>query len=58
MYSTYVISPVGVIRKKEDKTFIEIGEQFEDALLGLDEFSHIHVLTWFHKNDNSKTHSP
>ena len=49
---TYTISPVGVIRKKEDIAFIEIEEDFKDALLGLDQFSHIHVITWFHKNDS------
>jgi tRNA-Thr(GGU) m(6)t(6)A37 methyltransferase TsaA len=57
MSPTYVISPVGVIRKKGDHTYIEIEEGFKDALLGLDEFSHIHVMTWFHKNDNSKKRS-
>ncbi|MBW1799931.1 MAG: tRNA (N6-threonylcarbamoyladenosine(37)-N6)-methyltransferase TrmO [Deltaproteobacteria bacterium] len=57
MNSTYVISPVGVIRKKEDMAFIEIEEGFEDALLGLDQFSHINVLTWFHKSDNSEKRS-
>jgi len=57
MSPTYLISPVGVIRKKGDHTFIEIEEVFKDALLGLDEFSHINALTWFHKNDNAKKRS-
>jgi len=47
----FTIYPVGWVRKADGKTFIEIEKQYEDALLGLDGFSHIHVIWWFHKND-------
>lgn len=47
----YIISPVGIITKKPGITEIEIFDAYRDALLGLDEFSHINVLYWFHEND-------
>jgi tRNA-Thr(GGU) m(6)t(6)A37 methyltransferase TsaA len=51
MLDTYTIHPVGVVRRRDDNVWIEIFEAYRDALLGLDEFSHIYVLFWFHKND-------
>ena len=45
------IHPVGVVRVKEDAASIEVFEPYRDALLGLEGFSHIHVLFWFHEND-------
>ena len=45
------IHPVGVVCVKEDAASIEVFEPYRDALLGLEEFSHIHVLFWFHEND-------
>jgi len=51
MKKFYNIFPVGVVKKEGEKASIEIYEKYEDALLGLDEFSHITVCYWFHKND-------
>jgi tRNA-Thr(GGU) m(6)t(6)A37 methyltransferase TsaA len=51
MTGAYTIYPVGVIRKTETAAWIEIFEPYRDALLGLEGFSHIHVLFWFHEND-------
>ena len=45
------IFPVGVIRKQREGVLIEIFDEYSDALLGLDEFSHITVCYWFHEND-------
>jgi tRNA-Thr(GGU) m(6)t(6)A37 methyltransferase TsaA len=42
---------VGVINKENENVRIEIDEAYRDALLGLDDFSHITVLYWFHEND-------
>ncbi len=36
---------------KEDASEIEIFEQYEDALLGIEENSHIAILCWFDKSD-------
>jgi tRNA-Thr(GGU) m(6)t(6)A37 methyltransferase TsaA len=49
----FQIYPVGVVGKKEKATWIEIVEPYSDALLGLEGFSHIKVLFWFHENDTA-----
>ncbi|MFH1029263.1 MAG: tRNA (N6-threonylcarbamoyladenosine(37)-N6)-methyltransferase TrmO [Pseudomonadota bacterium] len=51
MAFSYQIFPVGFVRKKDQTTKIEIQKKFGAALLGLDQFSHIHVIYWFHEND-------
>ncbi len=47
---SFKIFPIGII-KKVDRITIEIYEKYTDALLGLDQFSHIIVFYWFHKSD-------
>ncbi len=54
---SYQIYPVGFIRKKGQSVRIEIKKGFEEALLGLDQFSHIYVLYWFDKNDTPEKRS-
>jgi tRNA-Thr(GGU) m(6)t(6)A37 methyltransferase TsaA len=54
MAATYTIHPVGLIRKTEDSACIEIFEAYRDAMSGLEGFSHIHVLFWFHENDRAE----
>jgi tRNA-Thr(GGU) m(6)t(6)A37 methyltransferase TsaA len=49
--AAYRIHPVGWIRKTEDSACIEIFDAYRDAMSGLEGFSHIHVLFWFHEND-------
>jgi tRNA-Thr(GGU) m(6)t(6)A37 methyltransferase TsaA len=51
MVEAYTLYPVGVIRNRDTAAWIEIFEPYRDALLGLEGFSHIHVLFWFHEND-------
>jgi len=51
MKDRFYIFPVGIIRKQNDTVRIEIFEKYRDALLGLDDFSHITVCYWFHEND-------
>jgi len=52
MSESFQVFPVGVIRKREEATWIEIFEPYSDALLGLEGFSHVQVLFWFHQNDS------
>jgi tRNA (adenine37-N6)-methyltransferase len=47
----FQIYPIGFIDKYNDITEIIIDGTFSEALLGLDSFSHIHVIYWFHQND-------
>jgi tRNA-Thr(GGU) m(6)t(6)A37 methyltransferase TsaA len=51
MENSFQIFPIGVIKKKEESVCIEIYEKFREALQGLEQNSHIIVLTWFHEND-------
>ena len=52
MADRFHVYPIGVIEKLNDKTHIRIYDAFIDGLLGIEEYSHINVLFWFHENDN------
>ena len=54
MPETFQIFPVGVVRKTEEATWMEIFDAYSDALLGLEGFSHIYVAFWFHENDEAE----
>jgi tRNA-Thr(GGU) m(6)t(6)A37 methyltransferase TsaA len=51
MMMAYQIFPIGVVHNREEGVWIEIYPKYVDGVLGLDQFSHIHVLYWFHEND-------
>lgn len=51
MKDCFYIFPVGEIKQQGETVWIEIEAKYIDGLLGLDEFSHITVFYWFHKND-------
>jgi tRNA (adenine37-N6)-methyltransferase len=51
MENSFKVYPIGVIRKTDDRTWIEIDGCYKAAMLGLEGFSHIHVMYWFHEND-------
>ena len=51
MINGYRLFPVGVVRRSTPHPRVEIFFPFRDGLLGLDGFSHIYVLYWFHEND-------
>jgi len=55
MTDNFQIFPVGFIRKKDDTFLIEIDKKYNIALLGLEQFSHINVLYWFHQNDTPES---
>jgi tRNA-Thr(GGU) m(6)t(6)A37 methyltransferase TsaA len=46
-----LLHPIGVVRNTGDAAWLEVREEYQDAMLGLEEFSHILVLFWFHEND-------
>jgi tRNA-Thr(GGU) m(6)t(6)A37 methyltransferase TsaA len=45
------LRPIGVIHKHNGDSLIEIYPRYAEALNGLEQFSHINVLYWFHEND-------
>ena len=47
----YQVHPVGWVRKSDGKTYLEINEAYQDALLGVDELESIWVIWWFDRND-------
>jgi tRNA-Thr(GGU) m(6)t(6)A37 methyltransferase TsaA len=47
----FKIYPIGLIKKQDNQTIVTIRAAYKDALLGLDQFSHIIVCYWFHQND-------
>ena len=54
MKKQLIVHPIGWVYKTKDGICIEIESRYSDALLGLESFSHILVLYWFHENDNEK----
>jgi tRNA-Thr(GGU) m(6)t(6)A37 methyltransferase TsaA len=47
-----VLYPLGYIRSGDDGFRLEIKPQFHEAMIGLQGFSHIHVIWWSHLIDN------
>ena len=51
MHESYQIYPIGLIKKTDNSTIIEIGQEYQEAISGLEGFSHILIFYWFHQND-------
>ena len=51
MKEAFQIFPIGVVKKQNEKVWIELLDVFLEGLLGVEGFSHIYVLYWFHEND-------
>lgn len=51
---TYTLSPIGWVRKSGGQTLVEILEPYARALLGLERYSHIWVIYWFHEHDHPR----
>jgi len=51
MRRSFTIAPVGYVAKSGGRTFIEIEEAYTDALLGLEQYSHLIMCFWFHQQD-------
>jgi len=49
---SFRVYPIGKVHKRGSATTIEIDKKYQDALLGLDGFSHVWVFWWFDRNDN------
>jgi tRNA-Thr(GGU) m(6)t(6)A37 methyltransferase TsaA len=47
----YAVKPVGIVRKEGGRPRIEVYPDYVQGLSGLEQFSHIVVLYWFHQND-------
>ncbi len=47
----FKVWPIGRVVKQDKGARIEIDSQYKEALVGLNQFSHIHVFYWFDRND-------
>ncbi len=54
MTEPFRIFPIGIVKKQDETVRIEIYDEYSGGLLGLEGFSHIQVLFWFHENDQSE----
>jgi tRNA-Thr(GGU) m(6)t(6)A37 methyltransferase TsaA len=45
------VDPIGRVIRQNDRAVIEIRPELAPALEGLEGFSHVWVLFWFHEND-------
>ncbi len=53
----FKVFSVGTVEKKAGTTCLKIADEYAEALKGLDGFSHVVVLYWFHKNDTPSKRS-
>src|SRR4030042_6809095 len=49
--SPFCMNPVGVVKTRGEQNFLEIRPEFAPALQGIQDFSHLWVLYWFHGHD-------
>ncbi|MDD8045944.1 MAG: tRNA (N6-threonylcarbamoyladenosine(37)-N6)-methyltransferase TrmO [Verrucomicrobiota bacterium] len=54
MPRSFTLNTIGYVRIENEKTLLVLEPEYEPGLLGLDGFSHVHVLWWFDRNDNPK----
>jgi tRNA-Thr(GGU) m(6)t(6)A37 methyltransferase TsaA len=52
MTEQYYLKPIGWVKKEGGRVVVEVEEPYLPALLGLEQYSHIWVIYWFHENDN------
>ncbi len=57
MPTAFEIAPIGFVRHTDDAVWIEVEPPFLPAMAGLEDFSHIHVLFWFDRNDHAEGRS-
>ncbi len=57
MTDTFYITPIGYVRKQGDSVTLEIDVAYQEAMLGLEQFSHISVFFWFDRNDTQEGRS-
>jgi tRNA-Thr(GGU) m(6)t(6)A37 methyltransferase TsaA len=49
-----MLKPIGWVKIEADRVVVEVEESYLAALLGLEQYSHVWVLYWFHENDNPR----
>jgi tRNA-Thr(GGU) m(6)t(6)A37 methyltransferase TsaA len=49
--ATLTIEPIGQVERRQGKVYIVVDPAWSDALDGIEAFSHLWVMYWFHGND-------
>ncbi|WP_105614634.1 SAM-dependent methyltransferase [Vallitalea okinawensis] len=49
--------PIGKVKIEESRFFLELDKCYFEATLGLEEYSHLQVVWWFHLYDSQETRS-
>ena len=57
MSDRFQLQPIGRVEAGDDGFAIVVDEPYRDALIGLEGFSHINVLMWFHLLDSPESRS-
>jgi tRNA (adenine37-N6)-methyltransferase len=47
----FILRPIGVVKKDDDRTRVVLDEKYREGLLGLEGWSHVWVFWWFDRND-------
>lgn len=55
MSDLLTLHPVGAVRREGDSVWLDIDPPYRDALLELDQFSHIIVIWWVSGHDNEES---
>ena len=48
---TFKLHPIGTVQREGDHTYIVLEKEYAPGLMGLDQFSYVTVVYWFHLND-------
>lgn len=56
-HKTLHIAHIGVLRKDEKGVRVELERAYAPGLLGLELYSHVHILWWFDRRDNPEDRS-
>lgn len=54
---TFQVNEIGVVRKSNGETRLEIDGKYRQMFTGLESYSHINVIWWFSENDNEDARS-
>lgn len=54
---TFTLHSIGFVQKAGERMAIVVDKKYQPGLLGLEGWSHVHVLWWFDKNDTPEKRS-
>ncbi|MBN2737825.1 MAG: tRNA (N6-threonylcarbamoyladenosine(37)-N6)-methyltransferase TrmO [Spirochaetales bacterium] len=49
-----ILKPIGKMVAKQGRWIIKIDPEYKEAMTGIEGFSHLQVLFWFHQNDTEQ----